>query len=65
MLDLIKTQQMLGRKTLLRNALSEFNKLEEYDVNQLIKQLAQENRIQLIGVDKTPEYQFVCLVPES
>ena len=65
MLNLLKTQQMLGRKTLVKNTLSEFNKLEEHEVNQTLKKLTQENHIKLIGLDKNPEYQLVCIVPES
>ena len=65
MVDFLKTQQMLGRKTLAKNVLAEFNKLDEYQINKLIKELAQENKIQIIGVEKTPEYHFVCIVPES
>ncbi|NER35608.1 MAG: ATP-binding protein [Oscillatoria sp. SIO1A7] len=65
MVDFLKTQQMLGRKTLVKNVLAEFNKLDEYQINKLLKELDQENKIQIIGVEKTPEYHFVCIVPES
>ena len=63
-LSIVQTQHMLGRKTLIDNSLRQAN-VDELQVNKLIQQLAQEKKINLIGSDKKPEIQFVCLIPQT
>lgn len=62
-LNLIKTQQMLGRNTVIENARNQFDRLDLSELNQIIQELVRENKISLLGSDDNPEKQFVCLVP--
>lgn len=65
LLSLVKTQQFLGRETLIQNALFRFSQLNKSQVEQLIHQLCQAKQIQLLDPNAKPEAQLVCLVPSS
>ena len=64
-LNLVRTQQFLGRQTLIQNALTRFSQVNETQVEQLIQQLCQTKQIQLLDPNAKPEAQLVCLVPNS
>ena len=63
LLNLVKTQQFVGRQTLIQNALSRFSQVNESQVEQLIQQMCQAKQIQLIDPHAKPEAQLICLVP--
>jgi hypothetical protein len=65
LLNLITTQQILGRKTLIQNVISNFPELDESKLNQLLEKLCQEKKIQFLGSGVRPEAQLVCLVPKK
>lgn len=65
LLNLIKTQQLLGRQTLLQKASSQFPDVDEPEIDQVIQQLCQENKIQILGPPEKPKAQLVCLVPKG
>lgn len=65
LLTLITTQQLMGHQILIQNALNQFPMVNESQVVQLIQQLCQENRIQLLNAKASPEAQLVCLVPKG
>lgn len=64
-LNLVKTQQMLGRNTTIDNAGDRFDRLDRSELDRIIQELVAENKITLLGADSDPARQFVCLVPES
>jgi Cdc6-like AAA superfamily ATPase len=65
LLNLVITQQILGRPTLLENAGIQFPKVDESKINKLIDQLCQENKIQILDPRAKPKSQLVCLIPKA
>lgn len=53
---------MLGRKTLLENANREYSQLNESQLNPLIDELCQENKLQIPNLNEKLEKQVVCIV---
>ena len=53
---------MLGRKTLLENANREYSQFNESQLNPLIEELCQENKLQIPNIKEKLEKQVVCLV---
>ena len=65
LLNLVKTQHLLGKQALINNAISSFPKVNEDQINVLIKQLCEENKIQILDPKAKPEAQLICLVPHK
>ena len=63
--NLVKTQHLLGKPTLIDNAISNFPTVNEAQINVLIKELCEENKIQLLDPKAKPESQLICLVPHK
>lgn len=63
--NLVKTQHLLGKPTLIDNAISNFPTVNEDQINVLIKQLCEENKIQILDPKAKPEAQLICLVPHK
>ncbi len=53
---------MLGRKTLLENASREYSQFNESQLNPLIEELCQENKLRIPNLNEKLEKQVVCLV---
>ncbi|MUL37547.1 ATP-binding protein [Gloeocapsopsis dulcis] len=66
-MNLVTTQQFLGRNTLVQNALDRFSSLpvDEIQIEQLMHKLCQENKVQILDPNAKPEAQLICLVPNS
>ncbi len=62
LLNLVITQGFMGRPTLIKNTNSQFSNLNTSDIEQLINQLCQENKIEIFNPKAKPEEQTVCLV---
>lgn len=62
LLNLVKTQQMMGRQILIQNALDQFPLVEHTQVEQLIEELCQENQIFILDPNAEPAAQLVCLI---
>jgi hypothetical protein len=65
LLNFVISQQFLGRPTLIENAREQFSDIDEYQINQLIDQLCNENKIQLIDKAAKKNAQLICLVPKA
>jgi hypothetical protein len=65
LLNLVKTQHLLGKPTLIDNAISNFPTVNEAQINVLIQQLCEENKIQIVDPKAKPEAQLICLVPHK
>ncbi|MFN9558122.1 MAG: ATP-binding protein [Dolichospermum sp.] len=63
--NLVTTHHFLGRQTLIDNAISNFPTVNEAQINVLIQQLCQENKIQILDPKAKPEAQLICLVPHK
>jgi hypothetical protein len=65
-LNLVKTDgMMLGRQTLIKNTKntnSEYSQLNESQLNQIINELCQENKLRIPNANDKLEKQVVCLV---
>jgi Cdc6-like AAA superfamily ATPase len=62
LLSLVRTQQFLGRQTLIQNVLTQFPQTNESQVEQVIQHLCQTKQIQIIAPNAKPEAQLICLV---
>ena len=62
LLNLVKTQQMMGRQILIENALDQFPLVENTQIEQLIEELCQENQIFILDPNAEPAAQLVCLI---
>ena len=65
LLNVIKTQHFMGKPILIQNTLSQFSSLNETHIEDLIKQLCEEKKIQLFNPTAQPEAQLICLVPKK
>lgn len=63
-LSLIKLNGILARKILVQNVKAQAEDIDKSKINEVIQQLAEEGKIQLLG-DEAQETQFVCLAPKS
>lgn len=65
LLNLVRTQKLMGRQILLQNTGEQFPQVDKSKINELIDQLCQENEIQILDPKAKPEAQLVCLVPKA
>ena len=63
--NFVITQHFLGRQTLIQNASSQFPDVDESQIDQLIDQLCDENKIQLLDKGAKKNAQLICLVPKA
>lgn len=64
LLNLVEINQFLGRKTLIDNAKKQFAQVKDSQVEELIQQLCQENKIQILDLKAKPEAQLICFIPQ-
>lgn len=64
LLNLIKTQHFIGKQALIKNIRSQFIKVSEPKIEDLIQQLCQEKQIQILDPSAKAEAQLICLVPK-
>ncbi len=62
LLNLVITQQFMGRKALTQNAREQFVQISELQIQQLLYQLCEENKVKIINPKAKPEAQTICLV---
>ena len=62
LLNLVITQQFLGLPTLIANARNHFPQVDASQIEQLIQELCQSKKIQILDPNAKPEEQLVCLV---
>jgi hypothetical protein len=65
LLNLIQTQHFMGKQVLIQNVRSQFTKVSEPQIEDLIRQLCQEKQIQILDPKAKPEAQLICLVPKK
>lgn len=64
LLNLVETNQFLGRKTLIDNIKKQFAQVKDSQVGELIQQLCQEKKIQILDPKAKPEAQLICFIPQ-
>jgi hypothetical protein len=62
LLNLVTTQQTIGREILIENARSQFPQANESEISQLIEQLCQSNRIKIVNPDDDIEKQSIYAI---
>ncbi|MDZ8107206.1 MAG: ATP-binding protein [Nostoc sp. DedQUE12a] len=60
--NLVKTQHFIARQELINNVRRHFPVVSESQIQELIQQLCQENKIKIIDPNLSPEAQLMCLV---
>jgi len=64
-LNLLKTQQLIGLSLLINSTLNQFSQTERSQVEQIIEQLCQEKRTQILNPQAPIEAQLICLVASN
>jgi hypothetical protein len=65
LLNVVVTQQFMGLQALVEKAERKFSEVDESQIEQLIQQLCQENKIQILDSHAKREAQFVFLVTQK
>jgi hypothetical protein len=65
LLNIVEINQFLGRQTLIVNAKKQFAQVTDSQVEELIQQLCQENKIQILDDKASPAAQLICFVPQA
>ncbi len=65
LLNFVTTQKMIGMPILIQNACSQFTKVNQSQVEQLIDELCQEKEISILDPNAKLKEQLICLVPKS
>ncbi len=63
--NLVITHQFLARMILIQNARTQFPDVNDSEIEQMINQLCQENKIKIINPTEKPESQSVCWIPKA
>ncbi len=62
MMNLMVTQSFMGRKALIQAALTQFPDTSESQIEPLIEQLCQSNKLQIVNPGEQPEKQTICWI---
>ncbi len=65
LLSVVITQQFMGLQALIDKAFNKFSQVDEAQIEQLLQQLCQENKIQILDPNAKREAQFVFLVTKK
>jgi hypothetical protein len=64
LLNIVEINQLLARQTLIVNAKKQFAQATDSQVEELIQELCQENKIQILDDKASPAAQLICFVPQ-
>ncbi|MGB3532965.1 MAG: P-loop NTPase fold protein [Microcoleaceae cyanobacterium] len=62
MMNIMKTQQMLAYQSLVNTTVSQFPKIKDNQINQVVEQLCDQNKIQILNPSDSYEKQTIYLV---
>ena len=65
LLNVVITQQFMGLQALVEQACSKFSQVVEAQIDQVIQQLCNENKVQILDRKAKRESQFILLVTEK
>ncbi|MFB2936301.1 ATP-binding protein [Aerosakkonemataceae cyanobacterium BLCC-F154] len=65
LLNLIKTQGLMGKDVLIQNTLSQFPQINYQRVDHLIQQLIWERKVKVVNPSDQPQNHLVCFVPKA
>jgi hypothetical protein len=62
--NLLKTNHMMGKITLINNVINLIGQVNESDINQVIQELCDEAIIRILNPQAKPQEQSICLLPQ-
>lgn len=65
LLDLVKHHHLLGQQILIKQAKSQFTEVEEAKIENLIQELAKEEKISFVNPNAKPKERLICLIPQA
>ncbi|MBW4570265.1 MAG: ATP-binding protein [Tolypothrix carrinoi HA7290-LM1] len=65
MFNLVKTQSFIGLPTLIKETKAKFSSVSESEIQHLIQELCQEQKVEYFDPKAKPQDQLVCLVPNK
>ena len=65
LIDVVKTQRLMGRKTLVNNVLGQFPQIEGTEIEQLIEQLCEDKQISILDREVAPQAQVIVLSKDN
>jgi hypothetical protein len=65
MLNLVKTQSFIGVPTLIKETKAKFSSVSESEIQQLIQELCQEQKLEFFDPKAKPQDQLICLVTKK
>ncbi|MDJ0745987.1 MAG: hypothetical protein QNJ32_21845 [Xenococcaceae cyanobacterium MO_167.B27] len=64
LLNLVKHHHLLGQHILIQQAKSQFAEVEEAQIENLIQELAKEQKISIVNPNAKPKERLICLIPQ-
>ncbi len=65
LLNLVKHHHLLGQQTLIQQAKSQFAEIKEATIENLIQELAKEQKISFVNPNAKPKERLICLIPQA
>ena len=65
LLNLIKTQGLIGKEVLIQNTLIQFSQINHHRVEHLIQQFIWERKVKIVNPNDQPQNHLVCFVPKG
>ncbi|MBE9041827.1 ATP-binding protein [Oscillatoriales cyanobacterium LEGE 11467] len=62
LINLVKTQQLIGRNTLIENAIDRFPQIDRLDLNLLLDRMCENNQIQILDPNASQDEQLICIM---
>ncbi|MDY6939417.1 MAG: ATP-binding protein [Cyanobacteriota bacterium] len=61
-IDLIKKQQLIGRKLLINKIIARFPQFDRLTLDRLIERICEDRQIQILDPDAAPDEQLICII---
>lgn len=65
LLNLVEANQIIGRKTLIENANNQLFQVKDSQIEELIQELCQSNKLLILDPNAKPQAQLICFVPNG
>ena len=63
-IQLIKTQQLIGRSALIENTMARFLDLDRVEIEELLDRIVQEKQIKVLDPEAMPREQLICIISD-
>ncbi len=65
LLNLVKHHHLLGQQILIQQVKSQFTEIVEATIENLIQELAKEQKISIVNPNAKPKERLICLIPQA